>query len=136
MERETLEYVIDHEQAHLQRRDHWWKPLGSLLLTIYWFNPLCWIAYILLCRDIEVACDEKVIRDYAVTAGYDDDFFAEHTLILPYVESGSGSYRYDIRDISAEGSTFCLNVTRVDKNEGGTCDMAGWFVIAEVLDSD
>ena len=60
---ETLDLVIRHESAHLQRRDHWWKPLGFLLLSVYWFNPLCWIAYILLCRDIEMACDEKVIRD-------------------------------------------------------------------------
>jgi beta-lactamase regulating signal transducer with metallopeptidase domain len=63
MQGETLDYVIRHETAHLQRRDHWWKPLGFLLLSMYWFNPLCWIAYILLCRDIETACDEKVIRD-------------------------------------------------------------------------
>ena len=60
---ETLDLVIRHETAHLQRHDHWWKPLGYLLLAIYWFNPLCWIAYILLSRDIEMACDEKVIRD-------------------------------------------------------------------------
>ena len=60
---ETLDYVIRHESAHLRRKDHWWKPLGFLLLAIYWFNPLCWLAYILLCRDIEMACDEKVIRD-------------------------------------------------------------------------
>ncbi len=60
---ETLDLVIRHETAHLQRRDHLWKPLGYLLLAVYWFNPLCWIAYILLCRDIEMACDEKVIRD-------------------------------------------------------------------------
>ena len=60
---ETLECVVIHEAAHIKRRDHWWKPLGYLLLTIYWFNPLCWVAYILLCRDIEMACDEKVIRD-------------------------------------------------------------------------
>ncbi len=60
---ETLNYVIHHEAAHLQRRDHWWKPLGFLLLAIYWFNPLCWAAYVLLCRDIESACDEKVIRN-------------------------------------------------------------------------
>ena len=59
----TLDYVITHEAAHIKRRDHWWKPLGFLLLAIYWFNPLSWIAYILLCRDIEMACDEKVIRD-------------------------------------------------------------------------
>ena len=63
MQGETLDYVIRHETAHLQRRDHWWKPLGFLLLSVYWFNPLCWIAYILLCRDIEMACDEKVVRD-------------------------------------------------------------------------
>lgn len=58
-----MEYVIAHEKAHLKRRDHWWKPLGFLLLTVYWFQPILWIAYILLCRDIELACDEKVIRD-------------------------------------------------------------------------
>ncbi|MBR5762839.1 MAG: hypothetical protein IKX87_12530, partial [Lachnospiraceae bacterium] len=63
MSGETLESVLRHESAHLSRKDHWWKPLGFLLLTIYWFNPLCWAAYILLCRDIELACDEKVIRD-------------------------------------------------------------------------
>ena len=63
MSGKTLEHVIRHEKAHLQRHDHWWKPLGFLLLSVYWFNPLCWIAYILLCRDIEMACDEKVIRD-------------------------------------------------------------------------
>ena len=54
--------VIAHEKAHLARRDHWWKPLGFLILTVHWFNPLCWVAYVLLCRDIELACDEKVIR--------------------------------------------------------------------------
>ena len=59
----TLDYVIDHENAHLKRGDHFWKPLGFLLLSVYWFNPLCWVAYILLCKDIEFACDEKVIRD-------------------------------------------------------------------------
>ena len=56
-----LHHVVAHEQAHIRRKDHWWKPLGFLLLTIYWFNPLMWVAYILLCRDIELACDEKVI---------------------------------------------------------------------------
>lgn len=56
-------YVIAHENAHLKRLDHLWKPLGFLLLSVYWFNPVLWIAYILLCRDIEYACDEKVIKD-------------------------------------------------------------------------
>lgn len=58
------EYVTAHERAHLGRRDHWWKPLGFLLLAVYWFNPLVWAAYILLCRDIEMACDERVIRNF------------------------------------------------------------------------
>lgn len=63
MASEDTPYVIAHEQAHIRRRDHWWKPLGFLLLSVYWFNPAMWVAYILLCRDIEAACDEKVIRD-------------------------------------------------------------------------
>lgn len=63
MENADIEYVIAHEKAHLRRRDHLWKPLGFLLLTVYWFNPILWVAYILLCRDIELACDERVIRD-------------------------------------------------------------------------
>lgn len=58
-----LEHVIAHEQAHIHRKDHWRKPLGFLLLTIHWFNPLVWLAYVLLCRDIELDCDEKVIRE-------------------------------------------------------------------------
>lgn len=57
-----LAHVVAHEQAHISRKDHWWKPLGFMLLTIHWFNPLMWLAYVLLCRDIELACDEKVIQ--------------------------------------------------------------------------
>ena len=63
MEEGDMAYVIAHEKAHIRRKDHWWKPFGFLLLSVYWFNPLLWVAYILLCRDIEAACDEKVIRD-------------------------------------------------------------------------
>lgn len=59
----TRGYVLSHERAHLRRFDHIWKPLGFLLLSVYWFNPLLWLAYILLCRDIELACDEKVVKD-------------------------------------------------------------------------
>lgn len=58
------EPVLAHERAHLKRLDHWWKPLGFVILSVYWFCPLCWLAYILLCRDIEAACDELVIRNY------------------------------------------------------------------------
>ncbi|MGN0493033.1 MAG: M56 family metallopeptidase [Acutalibacteraceae bacterium] len=62
IDRQDAEYVIAHERAHLKRRDHLIKPFGFLLLTVYWFNPVIWIAYILLCRDIELACDERVIK--------------------------------------------------------------------------
>ena len=60
---DDIEYVIAHEQAHIKRRDYLWKPLGFIILSVYWFNPIIWIAYILLCKDIEAACDEKVIKD-------------------------------------------------------------------------
>ncbi len=60
--RET-DYILAHESAHLKRKDHWWKVLGYLLLCIYWFHPLCWIAYSLFCKDMELACDEKVAKD-------------------------------------------------------------------------
>lgn len=60
-ERET-DYIVAHESAHLARKDHWWKLLGYFLLCIYWFNPLCWAAYAAFCKDIELACDEKVAR--------------------------------------------------------------------------
>ena len=63
MDHQNLRHVIAHEQAHIRRKDHWWKPLGFLLLTVHWFNPFVWVAYILLCRDIELACDEKVIAE-------------------------------------------------------------------------
>lgn len=58
-----LIYVINHEKAHIARKDHVWKPLGFVILSVYWFNPFVWASYILLCRDIEAACDEKVIKD-------------------------------------------------------------------------
>ena len=60
-ERDT-EHVISHEIAHIKRKDHIMKPLGFLILTFHWFNPLVWLGYILFCRDIELACDEKVVK--------------------------------------------------------------------------
>lgn len=63
MDAEQLTFVLAHENAHIKRLDHWWKPVGFGLLILYWFNPLLWVSYILLCRDIEMACDEKVIAD-------------------------------------------------------------------------
>ena len=67
LEEPVLEQVLSHERAHLHRRDHWIKPFAFTLLAVYWYNPLLWVGYILLCRDIEVACDERVVR------GLDDD---------------------------------------------------------------
>lgn len=58
-----LDYVLAHERIHLKRLDHVWKTLGYFLLSVYWFNPLVWVAYILLCRDIELACDERVVHN-------------------------------------------------------------------------
>ncbi len=66
MDEVQTDNVIAHERAHLSRLDHVWKPLGYCLLAVYWFNPLCWLAYVLFCRDMELACDEKVIRDMDV----------------------------------------------------------------------
>lgn len=57
--------VLAHEQAHIARHDHWWKPLGFALAAVYWFNPLLWAAYVLFCRDIELACDERVVKQFA-----------------------------------------------------------------------
>lgn len=64
MNKADIHYVLAHEKAHLKRKDHIWKPLGFLLLTVYWFNPILWAAYYLLCKDIELACDEKVLREF------------------------------------------------------------------------
>ena len=61
MNEETKRYVIRHERAHQKRGDHWWKVIGYVLLVIYWFQPLMWIAYWIFARDIEYACDEHVI---------------------------------------------------------------------------
>ena len=76
MDEKDMEYVIAHESAHIRRKDHLWKPLGFLLLTLHWFNPLIWLGYVLLCRDIELACDEKVIK------GLDRDARADYTQAL------------------------------------------------------
>lgn len=76
MDSGNLEYVIAHEEAHIRRKDHWWKPFGFVLLAVHWFNPLMWVGYLLLCRDIELACDEKVIKEL------DNDNRANYTQAL------------------------------------------------------
>ena len=74
MNEKDMEHVVAHEMAHIRRKDHLWKPLGFLLLTLHWFNPLMWLGYVLLCRDIELACDEKVIKelDHDARADYSE----------------------------------------------------------------
>lgn len=59
-------YVIAHEQAHIKHHDYLWKPYGYLILSIHFFNPLCWIAFKLFTNDIELACDERVIKNYDI----------------------------------------------------------------------
>ncbi|MCR5847668.1 MAG: peptidoglycan DD-metalloendopeptidase family protein [Lachnospiraceae bacterium] len=76
LDTKTFECVERHEKAHIKRGDQFWKPLGFILLSVYWFNPLCWVAYVLLCKDIEAACDEKVIKHE------DKSFMAEYSQAL------------------------------------------------------
>lgn len=76
LEEPVLEQVLSHERAHLHRRDHWVKPFAFTLLAVYWYNPLLWVGYILLCRDIEVACDERVVR------GLDEDTRRQYATAL------------------------------------------------------
>lgn len=79
---EEREFVLRHEKAHLKRKDHLWKPLSFVILSIYWFQPLCWIAYILFCRDIEYACDERA------TMGEDKQWKADYCQALLDCSSG------------------------------------------------
>lgn len=76
LDENTKKNVIAHEQSHLKRHDHWWKPLGYIFLCIHWFNPVLWLAYILFCRDIETACDEKAV------AGMDREHIAEYAAAM------------------------------------------------------
>ena len=72
----ALTYVIAHEQSHIRRADHLWKPLGFLLLTVHWFNPVLWYAYVLLCSDIELACDARAVKQFG------DDERADYSEVL------------------------------------------------------
>lgn len=60
------EYILTHERSHIARGDHWWKLISYLILAVHWFNPLVWLAYLLLCRDMERACDERVIKNMSL----------------------------------------------------------------------
>lgn len=105
MNKDTMECVIAHEKAHLKRWDHIWKPLGFLILTVYWFHPLCWIAYVLLCKDIEFACDEKVTknRDKEWKAAYCqallDCNIKRRIIVACPVAFGEGSVKARVRSV-------------------------------------
>ena len=62
MSSQERRYILEHERTHLDKGDHWIKMIGFLALALHWFNPLVWVAYILLCKDIEMACDERVVQ--------------------------------------------------------------------------
>lgn len=93
MDDSEMEYVVAHERAHIKRHDHWWKPLGFLILCVYWFYPHCWYSYIQFCRDIEQACDEAVIK----TMGIEDKKAYAGALL---------SYSMDRRQIAAYPLAF------------------------------
>jgi len=78
----SLEYVVMHEMAHIERGDHLLKLFGFAALALHWFNPLVWLAYVLFCRDIELACDERVVR------GLDDAGKADYSQALLMCSSG------------------------------------------------
>lgn len=78
MDAEDIPYILAHERAHLARRDHWRKPLAFALLALFWFQPVLWIAYFLLNRDIEFACDERALR----SLGIDDESKARYAKAL------------------------------------------------------
>ena len=62
MSPETRKQILAHEHTHLDKGDHWIKMIGFIALAVHWFNPLVWVSYILLCKDIEMACDERVVQ--------------------------------------------------------------------------
>lgn len=117
---ENQSYVLKHEAAHLRHRDHWWKPLGFLLLCVYWFQPLVWIAYFLFCRDLEMACDERAIAgmEEGERKAYSYALLScaapRHTIAMCPVAFGENSVKSRIK-----------NVLRFQK--------AGFWVIAGVL---
>ncbi len=85
LEGNALEQVLAHERAHIKSGDHWFKLIGWLLLSVYWFNPALWLAYVLFCRDMEMSCDERVI------VGFDENEKRAYSLALLGCATGGGS---------------------------------------------
>lgn len=108
MDEETAGHVLAHERAHLARRDHWWKVLGFALLAVYWFSPLVWLSYILFCRDIELACDEKVVRtmDAPQRADYSQSLLScaapERKIAVCPLAFGEGNIKARVKNVLSD----------------------------------
>ncbi len=114
-------YIVSHECSHIKRLDNLWKPLGFILLSVYWFNPLVWIAYILLCRDIELACDERTIKEMSLG---DKQNYSEALLMC-----STAVYRTSVHPL-AFGET---NVKERVKNVLNYKKPAAWIITIAVL---
>ncbi len=73
---EQLAYILKHEQVHVKRRDYLIKPLAFIILAVHWFNPVIWISYFLMSKDMEMSCDEAVLRCSA------DDLRQKYSMLL------------------------------------------------------
>lgn len=102
---ELQTHVLRHEYAHLRHHDNWWKILGFLLLSVYWFHPLVWVSYLLFCRDLEMACDERAVSDLSEEdrKAYSCALLAcaapKHSLTVCPVAFGEGSVKHRIRNV-------------------------------------
>ncbi len=100
-----IAYVIAHEHSHIKRGDHLWKPLAYLLLCVYWFNPLMWLAYSLLSRDIEYACDERTVSGYdmkdrkAYAAALLENSIQKKLVMVCPLAFGEGSIKERVRKV-------------------------------------
>ena len=105
IDEEEIPYVIAHEYSHIKRGDHLWKPLAYLLLCVYWFNPLMWLAYSLLSRDIEYACDEKTVSGYdmkdrkAYAAALLENSIQKKLVMVCPLAFGEGSIKERVRKV-------------------------------------
>ena len=113
-------YILSHEKAHIRRLDNVWKPLGFLILTVHWFNPLCWLAYSLFCRDIELACDERVIGAYSV-----ENRKIYSTILLKFSVSGT---RFQVCPLAFGENSVRSRIKAVLRYKKPTL----WVVIAAV----
>ena len=118
--RQDLPYVLLHEQAHIRHGDVWFKLLGFLLLAVYWFNPCIWAAYLFFSQDLELACDERVIRRMHSAARAD---YAESLLVC------SNSHRLAAGPLAFDGGQLKGRIRAVLGFKKPTV----WILIAALL---